>query len=91
MARGIERRASVRGDRDRADLAWRQAQRVVPVPRAAVSAVAVTGFGLTATHLATALGVTPIAILGGIDRGREYLRARRFDPDRLARKVLETK
>ena len=55
---------------------------------AALSAVAVTGLGVRATHLATVLGVTPMAILRGIDPGHDYLRARHLDPDRLAREAL---
>lgn len=44
-------------------------RRPVAQARAAVGTVAVTGLGLTASHVTRALGVTPMAIRQGIDRG----------------------
>jgi hypothetical protein len=56
--------------------------------RPAVSAVAVPPFGLPATRVAAALGVTQMPGLRGSARGRELLAARGLDPERLAREVM---
>jgi len=62
--------------------------RPVVQARAAVSAVAVPLFGLPATRVAAALGITQMPVLRGIARGRELLAARGLDPERLARELL---
>ena len=62
--------------------------RPVVQARAAVSAVAVPLFGLPATRVAAALGITQMPVLRGIARGRELLVARGLDLERLAREVL---
>ena len=62
--------------------------RPVVQARAAVSAVAVPLFGLPATRVAGALGITQMPVLRGIPRGRELLAARGLDPARLAREVM---
>ena len=72
MVRGIERRAILRDDRDGAHL-------VAQAP-AAVSAVAGPLFGLPATRVAAALGITQMPMLRGIARG--------LGPEPLAREVL---
>ena len=53
-----------------------------------MSAVAVPLFGLPATRVAAALGITQMPVLRGIARGRELLAARGLDPERLAREVM---
>jgi hypothetical protein len=62
--------------------------RPVVQARAAVSAVAVPLFGLPATRVAVALGITQMPVLRGIARGRDLLAARGLEPERLAREVL---
>ena len=62
--------------------------RPVTQARAAVGAVAVPRFGLPATRVAAALGITQMPVLRGIARGRELLAARGLDPERLAREVI---
>jgi hypothetical protein len=56
--------------------------------RAAVCAVAVPLFGLPATRVAAALGITQMPVLRGVARGRELLAARGLDPERLAREAI---
>jgi len=60
----------------------------VAAARAAVGAVAVRGLGLPARRIGAALGVTGMAILRGLPRGREHLRRLGIDPERLAQNVL---
>jgi hypothetical protein len=63
-------------------------RRSVAHARAAASLVAVTGLGLPAAAVARALGVTPMAVLRGLNRGADHLRAHGLDPDQVARAAL---
>jgi REP element-mobilizing transposase RayT len=64
--------------------------RAVAHARAAVSAVAAPVLGLPATRVAAALGVTQMAVLRGIPRGRALLAKHQHDPERLGREVLNS-
>jgi len=57
--------------------------------RAAVSAVAIATLGFPASRVAAHLGVTLMAVLRGIPRGRAHLAARHLDLDRVATAVLQ--
>ncbi len=56
-------------------------------PVAAIGAVAVRGLGLPVTRVARALGVTPMPLLRGVERGRMLLQARKLDVAELAREA----
>ena len=56
--------------------------------RAAVRAVAVPLFGLPATRVAAALGITQMPVLRGIAPGRELLAARGLGAERLGRAAM---
>ena len=55
--------------------------------RAAIGAVAVRGLGLPVTRVARALGVTPMPLLRGLQRGRMLLAARKLDLEAVAREA----
>ena len=71
-----------------AELTAGSRRRPVAHARAAASLVAVTGLGLPAAGVARALGVTSMAVLRGLTRGKAHLRARGLDLDGLAREAL---
>ncbi len=71
-----------------AELRTGSRRRSVVRARAAAAALAVTRLGLPASRVAAALGVTPMAILRGLDRGLVALRRQSLDPDRVAREEL---
>ncbi len=52
--------------------------------RAAIGAVAVRGLGLPAIRVARALGVTPMPLLRGIQRGGMLFQTRKLDMEELA-------
>ena len=62
-------------------------RRRVAAARAAIAAVAVSGLGLPVTRVARALGVTPMPLVRGIQRGRMLLQARKLDVEGLAREA----
>jgi hypothetical protein len=72
-----------------AELTQGSRRRPVAAARAAVGTVAVTGLGLPARRVGGALGVTGMAILRGLARGRDQLRRHGLDSERLAREVLQ--
>jgi REP element-mobilizing transposase RayT len=63
-------------------------RRAVGAARAAVGAVAVTGWGLPARRVGAALGVTGWAILRALPRGRAALQRHGLDLERLAGQIL---
>jgi len=63
-------------------------RRPITHARAAVAAIAVTRLGLPASGVATALGVTSMAVLRSLDRGLTALRQHRIDPDQLTKEAL---
>jgi len=62
-------------------------RRPVAAARAAIGAVAVRSLGLPVTRVARALGVTPLPLLRGLQRGRMLLQARKLDVEALAREA----
>ena len=62
-------------------------RRPVATARVAIWAVAVHGLGLPVTPVARALGVTPMFLLRGLQRGRMLLDVRRLDLKALAREA----
>ena len=62
-------------------------RRPVAAARAAIGAVAVSGLGLPVTRVARALGVTPMPLLRGLQRGRMLLEARKLDLEAVAREA----
>jgi hypothetical protein len=64
-------------------------RRPVAAARAAIGAVAISGLGLPVTRVARALGVTPMPLLRGVERGRMLLQARKLDVAGLTREALK--
>jgi len=72
---------------DEAELVRGGRRRRVAAARAAIGAVAVRGLGLPVTRVARALGVTPMPLLRGLERGHMLLQARKLEVEVLAREA----
>jgi len=68
-------------------LLGRTGRRPVVAARAAIGVVAVSGLGLPVTRVAGVLGVTPMPLLRGFQRGSMLLHACTLDGEELAREA----